>query len=172
MLAEVKVHNLKRITDERGVFAEILREDWEELLIGDRIAQANLSMSYPGIVRAWHRHARGQVDYFVVVRGTIKICAYDDREGSETKNNLDEIIASSENLQVVRIPGFYWHGTKAIGKESCILLYVVNKLYDYKNPDEERRAWNDPTIMPTAINGKTSDPRVGRAWDWNYPPHK
>jgi len=27
-----------------------------ELLGGDEILQANLSVTYPGIVRAWHRH--------------------------------------------------------------------------------------------------------------------
>jgi len=34
----------------------MLRADWAELLGGDEILQANLSVTYPGIVRAWHRH--------------------------------------------------------------------------------------------------------------------
>ncbi len=163
MLPGVKIHIINKIPDERGFFAELLREDWKDLLGEDTILQINLSSSYPGIVRAWHRHTRGQADYIVVLKGTMKICAYDDREDSETRGHLDEIIASAERFQVVRIPGFYWHGTKTIGNEGSLTLYMMTRLYDYKNPDEERRPWNDPTII---------DPRTNLPYDWNRPPYK
>jgi dTDP-4-dehydrorhamnose 3,5-epimerase len=169
MLSGISVHNLKKLPDERGFFCELLRADWQELLRQDTIVQASLSMSYPNVVRAWHRHSRGQIDYLIVLRGAIRICAYDDRKGSVTRGYLDEIIARAERPQVIRIPGFYWHGTKTIGNEPSLNLYFVTKLYDYANPDEERRPWNDPTVMPIAINGKKDDPRVGKPWDWFYP---
>ncbi|MEM0488941.1 MAG: dTDP-4-dehydrorhamnose 3,5-epimerase family protein [Candidatus Bathyarchaeia archaeon] len=167
MLEGIRVFELKKIPDERGFFCEILRQDWKEILGEEWIAQVNLSYSYPGIVRAWHRHLRGQTDYFVVVKGAMKICAYDD----ETRE-LTEIIASEHRLQVVRIPGHYWHGTKTIGSTPSLTIYFVTRLYDYKNPDEERRPWNDPSIVPESVNGRKDDPRVGRPWDWNYPPHR
>jgi len=172
MLPGIRIYELKRFPDERGFFAEIMREDWKDFFGEDKVVQVNLSMSYPGIVRAWHRHLRGQVDYFVVVKGAMKICAYDDDKNSQTYGELTEIISTAEKLQVVRIPGHYWHGTKTIGVEPSLLIYFVTRLYDYSNPDEERRPWNDPTIIPKTINGKTNDPRVGKIWDWNYPPHK
>ena len=149
-----------------------MREDWKELLREDSILQFNLSYSYPGIIRAWHRHKRGQVDYFICIEGSIKVCAYDDRQDSETYGELDEIVLSSERLKVARIPGILWHGFKAIGPKSIKLLYGINKLYNYDNPDEERRPWNDPTIIPKSINGRIDDPRVGKPWNWNYPTHK
>ncbi len=163
MLPGVKVSDIKKNVDERGFFSELIREDWKEFLEGDRIVQANLSFSYLGIVRGWHRHVKGQVDYFIVLRGALKICAYDDRRESSTKGQLDEIFASGEKLQIVRIPGHYWHGTKAFGQEPALTVYCVNRLYDYKNPDEERRPWNDPSII---------DPKTGKPYDWNKPPHK
>jgi dTDP-4-dehydrorhamnose 3,5-epimerase len=73
---------------------------------------------------------------------------------------------------VVRIPGHYWHGSKAISNEPAFLIYLVNQLYDYKKPDEIRRSWNDPAIVPKLINGNANDPRVEKSWDWFYPPHK
>jgi len=167
MLPGIVVRQLKRFHDERGSFTEILRSDWKDLVGDDIIVQANLSVSYPGIVRAWHKHEKGQVDYFVVVKGALKICAFDD----ETKE-LDEIVSSGENLQVVRIPGQFWHGTKVVGDETSILVYLVNRLYDYKNPDELRRPWNDPSLVPRLINGKSDDPRLGKPWDWFLSPHK
>jgi len=167
MLPGIVVKSIRRFADERGFFSEIMRVDWKDLLGEDRIVQANFSITYPGVVRAWHRHRRGQTDYFVVLRGAAKICAYDD-ETSE----LVEIISTGMNLQVVRIPGHYWHGFKAVGIEPVWLVYFVTRLYDYENPDEERRPWNDPTIVPKSINGRTDDPRVGKPWNWDYPPHK
>jgi len=167
MLLGIKIKPLKRFADERGFFTEIMRIDWDDLFGDDKPVQANLSVSYPGIVRAWHRHLRGQIDYFVVVKGAIKICAYDDES-----RELTEIISTDANPQIVRIPGHYWHGFKVVGNEPVILVYFVSKLYDYKNPDEERRPWNDPSVVPLTINGRSDDPRCGKPWDWFYPPHK
>jgi dTDP-4-dehydrorhamnose 3,5-epimerase len=163
----VKVYELKVIPDERGFFAEALRQDWGELLNGEWVVQANLSYSYPGIVRAWHRHERGQIDYFLVVKGSMKICAYDE----ETKRMV-EIIGSEHKPSVIRIPGKYWHGTKTVSDIPSLTMYFVTRLYDYKAPDEIRRPWNDPTIVPVEINGRKDDPRVGKPWDWFAPPHK
>lgn len=167
MLEGIKIKPLKRHFDERGSFTELMRIDWKEILEEDEFVQANLSISYPGIIRAWHRHRRDQVDYFICLKGAIKICAYDD----ETKG-LDEIISTGQIPQIVRIPGKYWHGFKAIGNEHAWLLYFVNKLYDYEKPDEERTPWNTPTIIPSSINGRTDDPRVGKRWNWLAVPFK
>ncbi len=172
MIEGIIVKDLIKHIDERGFFTEILREDWNELLREDSIIQFNLSYSYPGIVRSWHRHLRGQVDYFICIEGSIKVCAYDDREDSETYGELDEIVLSSERLRVVRIPGILWHGYQAIGIKPIKLLYGVNKLYDYSNPDEERKLWNDPLIAPKSINGRTDDPRVEKPWNWYFSPNK
>ena len=158
MLEGVRIYELKKIPDERGFFAELLRKDWKDLLGDEWIVQANLSYSYPGVIRAWHRHLRGQIDYFIVLQGAMRICAYDEKTGQ-----LDEIVASEHKLQIVRIPGHYWHGTKTIGNKPSLTLYFVTRLYDYSDPDEERRPWNDPTII---------DPRTGKPYDWNKPPHK
>jgi len=166
-LEGVRVYELKILPDERGFFAEALRSDWKELLGDEWIVQVNLSYSYPGIVRAWHRHLRGQVDYFLVLKGAMKICAYDD----ETRKMV-EIVASEKKPSIVRIPGKYWHGTKTVSNEPSLTVYFVTRLYDYENPDEHRRPWNDPTIVPSEINGRKDDPRVGKPWDWFRPPHK
>ena len=167
MLKEITIKPIKRFSDERGFFTEVMRKDWKDLFAEDKIEQANLSVTYPGVIRAWHRHLRGQTDYFVALKGAIKICAYDEKTGE-----LDEIISTGHDLQVVRMPGHYWHGFKALGNEPAMLLYFTTKLYDYTSPDEERRPWNDSSLAPKSVNGKADDPRVGKPFDWNQPPHK
>ena len=165
MLPGIVIKPLKRFADERGFFTEIMRKDWKDV-IQDDIVQANMSLSYPGMVRAWHRHERGQVDHFLVVRGALKICAYDD----DTRE-LDEIISAGDNPQMVRMPGHYWHGFGVVGNEQATLIYFVNRLYDYDSPDDDRRHCNDPAIVPDTINVKKDD-RCNRTWDWFLPAFK
>jgi dTDP-4-dehydrorhamnose 3,5-epimerase len=166
-LKGVKTYELNILPDERGFFAEALRKNWKELLEEEWVTQANISYSYPNIVRAWHKHQRGQTDYFLVLKGAMKICAYEEETGK-----MAEVIASGEKPTLVRIPGKYLHGTRTVSNEPSLTVYFVTRLYDYQNPDETRRPWNDPTIVPTEINGKKDDPRVGKPWDWFRPPHK
>lgn len=166
-LKGVRTYEVNIIPDERGFFAEAFRQDWKELVEDEWIVQANISHSYPNIVRAWHKHVRGQVDYFLVLEGAMKICAYQEESGK-----MAEVVASGQKPTVVRIPGHYLHGTKTVSAEPSLTVYFVTKLYDYKTPDEIRRPWNDQTIIPTEINGKKDDVRVGKPWDWFGPPHK
>jgi len=172
LIEGVIVKEIKKFMDERGFFSELLRKDWSDITQDDAILQINLSQSHPNIVRAWHRHSRGQIDYFICIKGSIKVCAYDDRKDSSTYRELDEIILSEECLKVARIPGILWHGYKAISIKPTKTLYCVTKLYDYNNPDEERRPWNDKDIIPKSINGKFDDPRIGKSWDWFYTPNR
>ena len=166
-LKGIKTHDLNILPDERGFFAEAFRQDWTELLEGESLVQANISYGYPNTVRAWHRHERGQTDYFLVLRGAMKICAYEEETG-----RMVEIIASDKRYMLVRIPGKYLHGTRTISDEQSLTVYFVTRLYDYRNPDEIRRPWNDPTVVPMEINGRKDDPRVGKPWDWFYLPYK
>ena len=157
-LEGVQVYNLKKHPDERGYFSEVLRQDWKDFLGTDKIVQSGLSMSYPGIVRAWHQHTRGQVDYFLVIQGTVRIVIYDDQNGSPTRGKLVELIVSEEQLQLTRVPGYYWHGTKSVGNKPSLTLYFFTRLYDYTNPDEERLLPDSATIV---------DYRTGRPYDWD-----
>jgi dTDP-4-dehydrorhamnose 3,5-epimerase len=162
MLPGIQIRALRKFVDDRGFVMEVLRADWEDLLGGDTVVQANLSLSYPGMIRAWHRHLRGQVDYFLVLRGAMRICAYDDA-ASASHGRLTEVVASGEVPQLVRIPGHYWHGTMTLGVEPSLTMYFTTRLYDYQQPDEERRPWNDPAIV---------DPRTGQPYDWLRPVHR
>lgn len=162
-LEGAKIFELKKIIDERGSFTEIMRSDWKELFEGETIQQSNLSISYPGMIRAWHRHEHGQIDYYVVISGSVKICAYDANKNSKTFGKLIEVFSSGEKLQLVRMPGHYWHGLQTLGNNPSILVYFLNKLYDYEQPDELRKPWNSNEII---------DPKTSSSYDWNKPPHK
>jgi len=160
MLSGIGIKSLTTHADERGFFTELIRQDW---FVDETVQQSNFSISYPGTIRAWHRHIRKQTDVFVVLRGAIKLCAYDD-----ATRGLNELVLTGDFLESVRIPGHYWHGFKVLGDARAYLVYFVNKLYDYENPDEQRRPWNDLAVCPSTINGSAKDPRCGKPWDWGY----
>lgn len=159
----IKILTPERFSDERGIFTEVLRSDWADFFDNSFPKQVNLSKSYPGIIRAWHRHDRGQIDYMMILNGSVKICVWDGNKTSKTFGNLVEVTLSEDNLQIIRIPGNLWHGTKTIGTKPSLTVYFINNLYNYKNPDEERRPWNDPFVI---------DPKTKKPYDWNMPPHK
>ena len=95
MLKGIRIKPINRFPDERGFFCEVMRKDWKELFGEDTVAQANLSFTYPNIIRAWHRHLKGQTDYFLALKGSIKIGVFDEKT-----DELNEIISSALNLQV------------------------------------------------------------------------
>lgn len=163
MLPGIRIRDLQKFVDDRGFLVEVMRQDWRDLLGEDQLVQANLSMTYPETIRAWHRHARGQTDYYLVLKGSIRICAYDDEEGSKTRGELTEVVASEDRWQLVRIPGHYWHGNMTVSDAPSLTLFFKDKLYDYDDPDEEKRPWNDPSII---------DPRTGSPYDWLRPVHR
>lgn len=155
--------DLKKFVDERGFFAEVGREDWKDFF-GDKWAkQVNLTYSYPGMIRGWHHHSRGQIDNFVCLKGSLKVVVFDSREGSKTKGELNEFVLSSEKLQILRVPGNCWHATRAVGDTPALSIYLVSNMYDYKKPDEQKRVWNSNKII---------DPKTGKPYDWDKPPHK
>ncbi len=165
-MRHMAVRRVELRADERGFFCELYRADWSSFF-PEPVVQVNLSLSYPGIIRAWHRHVRGQVDYFVVVQGSMCICAFDPQT-----REMEEVVATDRDLRVVRVPGDLYHGTMTVGPTPSLTVYGTTRLYDYAEPDEERLPWNDASVVPLMVNGNAADARVGLPWDWLRPPHR
>jgi len=144
--------------DDRGFLGEIFRQDWNDIIPEFIPNQILISQSKIGVIRAWHRHIRSQIDLILVRKGILKICVYDSDKNSKSFGQLVQIISSADNPKLIKIPGHLWHGTKNIGNETSEIIYLINNLYDYENPDEERLDWNDPSIV---------DPKTQKPFDWN-----
>lgn len=144
MIAGVEVRELQVNVDERGHLVEVFREDWD--LYDPEPAMSYYSLSYPGIIRAWHRHTRGQIDHFICPQGRIKVGIYDEREDSPTEGELNTFVIGEHNQQAIRIPGDCWHGFKVVGDERAMLLNFPTNLYDYEDPDEKRLPYDTDRI--------------------------
>jgi len=155
--------DVKKITphlhnDDRGFLGELFREDWYEIFPNFIPKQFLISQSKPGIIRAWHRHLRNQIDLLFVRKGILKVCIFDGDKTSKSFGKLVEITLNSKKPEGVMIPGHLWHGTKNIGTETSETIYFINNLYDYNNPDEERKDFDDPSII---------DPISKKPFNWN-----
>ncbi|MBN1361474.1 MAG: dTDP-4-dehydrorhamnose 3,5-epimerase family protein [Sedimentisphaerales bacterium] len=128
--------------DERGRLGEIMRVDdpWFE-----KFGQVYFTTTYPGVVKAWHYHAR-QTDHFYVVRGTVKVGLYDGREDSPTRGVVHEFYLGEHSPGLVRIPTGVQHGWMCVGTTEAIIVNVVSEPYNYAEPDEFRTHPHDNDI--------------------------
>ncbi|RPH95279.1 dTDP-4-dehydrorhamnose 3,5-epimerase [candidate division KSB1 bacterium] len=142
MIHGVVTHKLRLIPDERGRLLEILRTDWEFYL---PIAQVYMTTNYPGVVKAWHFHKK-QTDQMTCVKGMVKVVLYDGRQDSPTFGQVQEFFVGEHNPMLIQIPAGVYHGWKCISESESVVVNCPTGLYDYKNPDEHRAAWDDPSI--------------------------
>jgi dTDP-4-dehydrorhamnose 3,5-epimerase len=127
--------------DDRGQFMEVLR-------VGHGLARAfptettqvSATVTYPGIVKAFHYHMR-QFDCWTVVKGMLQIALADVRKGSPTFGQRNTLYVGNSRAWQVLIPPGVAHGYKVIGTESAVLVYVTSRFYD--PADECRMAHDD-----------------------------
>ena len=138
----VVVKKLVRHPDDRGFFQEILRDD-DALL--RNFGQASLSMSYPGVIKAFHYHER-QDDLWFFPVGSAQVVLYDQRTNSPTFGVTQVLYPSEMNPLLIVIPVGVVHGYRVLGQTPLMIVYFTTESYRPEDPDEKRFAWNDPTI--------------------------
>lgn len=142
MIEGVQVKNLVTHADDRGYFREIIRDD-EKLL--ERFGQSSVTVTYPGVIKAFHWHAK-QEDLWYVVSGMAQVVLYDRRPASATHGETQVLYAGDENPIVIRIPVGVAHGYRVLGPKPVTLVYTTTKSYSADDPDEFRIAFDDSEI--------------------------
>jgi dTDP-4-dehydrorhamnose 3,5-epimerase len=110
--------------------------------------QINYSVQYPGVVKAWHKHAK-QTDFWICLKGNLKVGVY-----CEERSVVWERVFGERAPGVIVIPPGLWHGAAAVGNAEAGLMYYVDYAYNPESPDEDRRPWD-------SVPGHTWDIRHG-----------
>lgn len=140
MINGVKITPLKQIPDERGKIMHMLRIDAEGF---HGFGEIYFSCVYPGAIKGWHIHKRMTLNYAVPF-GNIKFVLFDDRAGSPTRSEVQEIFMGPDNYCLVTVPPLVWNGFKGIGTETAIVANCASLAHD---PEEiERLDPFDPSI--------------------------
>ena len=134
MIKGVKVKKLKMIPDERGRLMEILRCDDK---VFKKFGQVYMTTAFPGVVKAWHYHAR-QDDNFTCVHGRMRLALYDARPDSPTYKEVNDFVVSLEDPMLIVIPKEVYHGFKCVSDVEAVVINTPTETYDPKNPDEYR----------------------------------
>ncbi len=141
-ISGVVIKPLVTHSDDRGYFREVLRDD-DNLL--KRFGQTSVTMTYPGVVKAFHYHEK-QDDLWYVAKGMAQVVLYDRRPESKTFKQTQVIYAGETNPVLIAIPKGVVHGYRVLGHEPVILFYHTTESYRPNEPDELRIDWNDPEI--------------------------
>jgi dTDP-4-dehydrorhamnose 3,5-epimerase len=120
--------------DTRGFFREIVRRG--DPFFGEGFGQLSHAKMWPGVVKAWHLHAR-QVDWWYCPVGSLQVALWDRRTGQPTYGRVIELALGEDDPDtVLRIPPGVAHGCKAIGDAPALLFYITSREYD---PSDEGR---------------------------------
>jgi len=110
VIGGVRVIPLKQIPDERGKVMHMLRSDDPHF---EGFGEIYFSTVYRGAIKGWHLHERMTINYAVPV-GSVKFVLFDDRDGSPTRGELQELFIGEGNYALVTVPPFVWNGFKGI----------------------------------------------------------
>ena len=138
----VKIKTLVSHHDDRGFLMEILRNDDNVL---EQFGQATISMSHPGVIKAFHYHDR-QDDAWFFPSGNAQAVLYDLRKDSPTYKETNVFYPGEKNPLLILIPHGVAHGYRVLGNQPATILYFTTESYDAKNPDEFRVPFDDPDI--------------------------
>lgn len=136
----VIVTPLRQIVDERGKVMHMLRNDAAHF---SSFGEIYFSTVHPGAIKGWHVHRRMTLNY-AVPHGNIKFVLYDDRAGSPTFGELQELFLGPDNYCLVTVPPLVWNGFKGVGTETALVANCASIPHD---PDEiDRKDPFDPSI--------------------------
>lgn len=126
LIEGIRVVPLKQIPDERGKVMHMLRADDPHF---ERFGEIYFSTVYAGVVKGWHLHDLMTINYAVPV-GAIKLVLFDDREGSPTRGQLQELFVGESNYALVTVPPHIWNGFKGIGHPYSVVANCATIPHD------------------------------------------
>ena len=143
----VIVKEVLNVTKNNGILTEVWRADWG--LDGLGIGQVFQNYLAAGSTSSWHVH-RVTTDRIFVNYGLIKLVLYDARTGSPTFGRVNDFRLGLVRPAMVVVPPGVWHLVQNLQETPSLLLNLVDRAYDYENPDHWRLP-PDTTEIPYRV---------------------
>ena len=126
MIQGVVISPRKVIPDDRGKVMHVLKATDPEF---EKFGEVYFSVVYPGVVKGWHLHKEMVINY-AVPQGMIKLVLFDDRPGSKTHGELQEIYLGQDNYCLVKVPVGVWNGFKGLGVTPALVINCATIPHD------------------------------------------
>ena len=124
----VKITPLKIFSDDRGSVMHMLRNDSE---IFDKFGEIYFSTIFKDKIKAWHLHKEATLNY-ACVYGEVQLVLFDERKGSSTFGEYQELILSLKNYSLITIPPNIWNGFKGLSDKFSIIANCLNLPHNEK----------------------------------------
>lgn len=124
----VKITPLKIFSDDRGSVMHMLRNDSE---IFDKFGEIYFSTIFKDKIKAWHLHKEATLNY-ACVYGEVQLVMFDERKGSSTFGEYQELILSLKNYSLITIPPNIWNGFKGLSDKFSIIANCLNLPHNEK----------------------------------------
>jgi len=139
----VAIREVLNVPKSNGYLTEMFRRDWSES--SGEVDQVFQVVLDPGAISAWHAHG-DTIDRLFVSYGRARIVLYDAREDSPTHGLVNEFRFGTIRPAMIHVPPRVWHGVQNVGESVCILMNIVDRAYDYEDPDHWRVPADSPAI--------------------------
>jgi len=139
----VHFREVRHVISSTGHLTELYRADWG--LDAADVGQVFQVALRAGAVSAWHAHGTTR-DRLFVTRGSARIVLYDNRPGSPTCGRVQELRVGTLRPGLVVVPPRVWHGVQALGAGTAHVINIVDRAYEYGNPDHWRVPDDSPHI--------------------------
>lgn len=131
----VSVREVLNVPKHNGYLTELFRREWfADAEPVDQVFQVVLE---PGAISAWHAHAQ-TLDRLFIAYGVARVVLYDARDDSPTRGLVNEFRFGTVRPALINIPPRVWHGVQNPGSAPCVIVNLVDRAYDYEDPDHFR----------------------------------
>jgi dTDP-4-dehydrorhamnose 3,5-epimerase len=142
----VRLLELKRFSDDGGSLTELVRlvDGGPESLADFTVRQVNYSELEPGVIKAFHLHARQTDVWYVPPTDRMLVVLVDVRETSATKNARMRLVLGAGASRLLRIPPGVAHGVRNVAGVAGRIIYFTD-LHFSADPaacDEGRLPWD------------------------------
>jgi dTDP-4-dehydrorhamnose 3,5-epimerase len=142
----VKILDLRRHHDDGGSLTELGRftEGRPEAFADFVLRQVNYSEIEPGVIKAFHLHARQTDIWYVPPADRMLVVLVDVRRGSPTEGLRMRFMLGDGASRLVRIPPGVAHGIRNLGRTTGRVIYFVDVPFspDPGRCDEGRLPWD------------------------------
>lgn len=124
----VQITPLKIFSDDRGSVMHMLRNDSK---IFDKFGEIYFSTIFKDKIKAWHLHKEATLNY-ACVYGEVQLVLFDERKGSSTFGEYQELLLSLKNYSLITIPPNIWNGFKGFSDKFSIIANCLNLPHNEK----------------------------------------
>lgn len=133
MIEGVILHDEKQITVPKGNIFHAIKSNSEGFC---GFGEAYFSQIEQGAIKGWKRHNRYTLNIVVPV-GAIRFVIYDDREGSQTYGQFEDIVISvKDNYKRLTVAPGLWMAFQGLGAGISMLMDIIPEIHNTDEADK------------------------------------